>query len=117
MTDKTVIKLQKASQMDMPWTEIKWETAIDRVNGTAKNGSLRQFERVPAGSEFDFSIILNVYDDEDEAEYRKMLNTAVKLLEMDYLGGSGTRGYGQVKFSDGWDKPEELNVADLKTNG
>jgi len=28
----------------------------------------------------------------------KILKKGIKLLEKDYLGGSGTRGYGKVKF-------------------
>ena len=30
----------------------------------------------------------------------KLLAEGMKLLEYDYLGGSGSRGYGKVKFND-----------------
>ena len=30
----------------------------------------------------------------------KILNEGFKLLEYDYLGGSGSRGYGRIKISD-----------------
>ena len=35
---------------------------------------------------------------DDEAELCKTLLTGLKLLEMDTLGGSGSRGYGRVQF-------------------
>ncbi len=40
----------------LEYTEIKAETAIDRLKGTAKHGSLRHMERVPPGIKFDFEI-------------------------------------------------------------
>ncbi len=36
--------------LDLEYTEGKWENAIDRISGAAKKGSLRQLERVPAGA-------------------------------------------------------------------
>lgn len=77
--------------------EIKSETAIDRIKGTAKSGSLRFIERVPADIAFDFSICLKILgkDDDDLLDY--LLN-GLKLLEMDALGGSGSRGYGKIRF-------------------
>ena len=43
-------------------------------------------------------MVLNVFEGEDEAALKKTLNQAIKLLEDDYLGGHGSRGYGQVKI-------------------
>lgn len=77
-------------------TEIKAETAIDRIQGTAKGGSLRFTERVVAGLSFDFSIILKTMEGDDDLE--DYLLAGMKLLEYDALGGSGSRGYGRVRF-------------------
>ena len=77
---------------------------IDRQKGTASNP--RQIERVPAGVKFDFSLKLKIFDeqnhpfDDDEKELKDMIDKGIKLLENDYLGGSGSRGYGRVKFID-----------------
>lgn len=93
------------SKTDLPFTESKTEVAIDRV--TAKSNP-RTFERVPAGAKFKLNMVLNVFEGEDEAALKKTLNQAIKLLEDDYLGGHGSRGYGQVKIDlvnpDGEDK-------------
>lgn len=93
------------SNTDLPYTESKTEVAIDRV--TAKPNP-RTFERVPAGAKFKLNMVLNVFEGEDEAALKKTLNQAIELLEDDYLGGHGSRGYGQVKIDlvkpDGEDK-------------
>ncbi|MDV3103749.1 type III-A CRISPR-associated RAMP protein Csm3 [Thermococcus waiotapuensis] len=76
-------------------TEAKPEVSIDRI--TSKT-NLRHFERVVAGAEFDFEIIYNVEELSQWKDDIKNLLTAMALLEDSYLGGSGSRGYGKVKF-------------------
>lgn len=82
--------------------EIKYSTAIDRMTGTAKHGSLRNQERVVPGVRFTFEIVYRVFDLEDsgKADYDnfKMVAEALKLVENDTLGGSGSRGCGQIAF-------------------
>ena len=76
-------------------TEVKSENRINRISGAATDP--RQTERVPAGARFDFRLsIKRLAGDGDE-----LLATVLqglKLLELDSLGGSGSRGYGKVKF-------------------
>jgi len=88
-------------EFDLPYTEIKYENTIDRGTGIANP---RQQERVPAGSEFDFRLIYNVentknMEEEVKRDFENIL-LMFELLEDDYLGGHGTRGYGRVKFED-----------------
>ena len=45
------------------------------------------------------SIVLNVFNGDDEKELLGYLFESISLVQDDYLGGSGTRGSGQVKFS------------------
>jgi len=78
--------------------EIKPENVIDRVKGTAQHP--RFIERVVAGSKFKFEIILDIYSDDDEKKLLEKLISGIKLLENDYLGGSGSRGYGKVEFKE-----------------
>jgi len=80
---------------DGDYTEIKVENTIDRCSGTAKHP--RQLERVPKGAKFKYDMILDVYD-EDERVYLEDIKKAMELLEDDYLGGSGSRGYGKISF-------------------
>lgn len=88
-------------EFDLPYTEIKYENTIDRGTGIANP---RQQERVPAGSEFDFRLIYNIENTENMEEEVKQdfenILLMFELLEDDYLGGHGTRGYGRVKFED-----------------
>jgi CRISPR-associated protein Csm3 len=44
-------------------------------------------------------MVFNVYDPEDKI-LLKSLFEAMCLLEDDYLGGQGSRGYGRIKFAD-----------------
>ena len=99
LTPKSVQLLKSCSDLDMPFTENKYENSIDRIKGVAANGSLRQIERVPAGVEFKVEIIINVWEDDDADGLLELLYQGISLLKNDYLGGSGSRGYGQVSFS------------------
>lgn len=88
--------LQNCDNMDMPYTEGKWENVINRVNGTAEHP--RQTERIPGGVKFDAEFIINVWDDDNDQELLVLLEHGINALENDYLGGNGSRGYGQIKF-------------------
>ncbi|MCK5098440.1 MAG: type III-A CRISPR-associated RAMP protein Csm3 [Desulfobacteraceae bacterium] len=79
----------------LAFSEVKSENSINRIKGTASNP--RFIERVPSGVEFSFSISLKNLEENENLE--DLLLQGIKLLEMDALGGSGSRGYGQVKFS------------------
>ena len=66
----------------------------------AARGSLRQQERLNPGTAFRLNINVRVFEGDDE---KKMVDTVLdglKMLGNDYLGGSGTRGYGWVEIKD-----------------
>ena len=77
------------------YTEIKSENTIDRLTSAANP---RKIERVPAGALFHFELIYNVFDNEDEQMFKEVVLKGLRLLEDDYLGGMGSRGYGKIKF-------------------
>lgn len=76
-------------------TELKYENNINRLNAKA---TPRNIERVPKGSSFDFEMVFSVYDGDDN----NLIGVfeAMRLLEDNYLGSSGTRGSGKIKFSN-----------------
>lgn len=85
------------AKTDLPFSEVKWEAAIDRVTSAA---TPRQIERVPAGARFhNMQIVFNVFDAGDHERFLDVL-TALQLVEDDYLGGHGSRGSGRVRFDD-----------------
>ena len=87
--------LRSMAKTDLPYTEVKWEAAIDRVTSAAVP---RQMERVPAGTTFDgFEMVFSVYDPGDLERFVDVFE-AMQLLEDDYLGGQGSRGSGKVRF-------------------
>ena len=77
-------------------TEVKTENTINRIKGTAEHP--RQMERVPAGALFELKLSLKVFAGDSEEELLSVVKKGLKLLEMDSLGSSGSRGYGKVKF-------------------
>lgn len=80
-------------------TEAKTEIKIDREKGTAAHGALRVTERIPPQVIFEGDVLIRSLDEDDEKLNESMLKEAVELLNNDYLGGSGSRGYGAVKIS------------------
>jgi CRISPR-associated protein Csm3 len=84
---------------DSDFLEVKTENMINRVTGKAEHP--RETERVSEGAKFSFEMIFNLnYEDNENERLLKVLFNGMKLLEDDYLGGSGTRGYGKVKFTN-----------------
>lgn len=98
LSDDSKKMLLDCDNLDMPYTENKFENVIDRVKGIAQHP--RQTERVPAGAVFNAEFIINVWDDDNEQELMALFEKGIRLLENDYLGGSGSRGYGQIKFGE-----------------
>ena len=92
-------------------TEAKSENTIDRITSTA--GNPRQTERVPAGAKFDFKLTLRQFEG-DKPELLDLVLKGLKLLELDSLGGSGSRGYGKVKFTELTVDGEARNLDDIK---
>lgn len=92
---------REAIKLNLPHTEVKSENSINRIKGVAENP--RFTERVPSGVRFLFSVSLKILDPEDEP-LEELLLMGLKLLEMDALGGSGSRGYGRIRFE--LDNPE-----------
>lgn len=78
-------------------TEVKFENTINRATAVANP---RQIERVVRGSEFELDVIYEFENEKDFIEDMETLSEGLKLLQYDYLGGNGSRGYGKIKFSD-----------------
>lgn len=85
-------------------TEVKFENTINRATAVANP---RQIERVVRGSLFPLELIYEINDtivgdngDINTAVLADMelISEGLKLIQYDYLGGSGSRGYGKVKF-------------------
>jgi CRISPR-associated protein Csm3 len=92
------------SMLDEAWKskklshfEVKSENSINRISGTALNP--RQTERVPAGAIFSFSVALKLFEEDAGDNLLDYLLLGLKLLELDALGGSGSRGYGRIRFN------------------
>lgn len=74
-------------------TEIKTENAIRRDTSVANP---RQIERVVAGVKFGVRIVYDVMNPVEVEADLEQLAHAMQLLQLDYLGGHGSRGSGRV---------------------
>ena len=80
---------------DLPFAELKKEACINRKTGAAQPTLV---ERVPTGIFFNFEIIVNVFENDQENEFLETVFLGLNMLQDDYLGGRGSRGYGAVKI-------------------
>lgn len=86
-----------ASMQAVGLTEVKSENVIKRLSSEAMP---RQIERVNAGTVFAETIVYDASDAEEMREDLHLLAKAMKLLQMDYLGGHGSRGSGRVSLKN-----------------
>ena len=103
--------LAEQDSLESP-VEVKFENSINRLTAVANP---RQLERVIPGTQFNLKLLYELKDTTDREKEKRSeyyqgseeewilkdfqsFIDGMKLLELDYLGGSGTRGYGQVRF-------------------
>ncbi|MBQ2952148.1 MAG: type III-A CRISPR-associated RAMP protein Csm3 [Clostridia bacterium] len=98
-------------------TEIKKENTINRATSVAKP---RDMERIVRGAEFRVVWYYTLENGAELLEDMQTLAEGCKLLNLDYLGGSGTRGYGRVCLKDFSVQcmlgklPEGVGIGDIK---
>ena len=86
----------KSINSDLLYTEWKVENTLDRVTAASNP---RNIERVPRGAIFDLEMVYAVYENRID-HLKNDINTlfsTLSMLELDSLGGSGSRGYGKVR--------------------
>lgn len=95
-------------------TEVKYENTINRLISEANP---RQQERAISGLLFDLEIVYKIFDISDNGENDKknfeFLKQALKLVELDALGGGWSRGNGKVKFNLSIDG-QTLDLSNIK---
>jgi CRISPR-associated protein Csm3 len=91
-------RLAEAQAQGLNFAEIKSENWIDRNTGVAGRGGLRTQERVPAGTQFGFTLSVRIFEGDDEQAILNFIKQSLDALPHDTLGSSGTRGYGWVEL-------------------
>ena len=101
LTDKSEKTLRKMQEdTGLAYVENKTENNINRL--TAKANPRTQ-ERVPADTKFEFEMVYRMFDltnngGKTDIDLYPIVEEGIKLIQMDALGGSGSRGYGKVKI-------------------
>lgn len=96
-SDMVMANAEELKEADIPRTEVKFENTINRLTAVANP---RQIERAVKGGQYELSIIYNVDNVEEMKEDFETFCTGLKLLQFDYIGGHGSRGYGKIAFKD-----------------
>ena len=105
---------------ELQFTEIKSENGINRITSAANP---RFIERVAAGSRFEFEMVYSVFKiaESDEAALEAAnadldnLRMALLMLEHNFIGKSGSRGYGRIQFH--LTDPVWVSNADYRNGG
>lgn len=109
LSEEDRIRFAELKQRGIQPLESKLEVAINRHTGVGSNP--RPIERVPAGTVFEGELIVRKFEvfpekkewQDDELLAPKgektFLEMLAQLLNDDYLGGSGSRGSGQVEIT------------------
>lgn len=84
-----------------PITEVKSENSINRITAMANP---RPMERVLPGVTFDCEFVYRIFDidgdrgQRDQSLFAEVFLQSLALLQLDALGGGGSRGNGKVSF-------------------
>ena len=96
-SDTVLSNCDELNAKGVSFTEAKEENSINPLTAIANP---RQIERVVKGAEFPLTVIYNAVDPETVEEDIRLLSEGFKLLQYDYIGGHGSRGYGRVELFD-----------------
>jgi CRISPR-associated protein Csm3 len=116
--DKDTLAMWKTLDSELLFTEYKPENGINRITSAANP---RFIERVVEGSAFNFELVYSIYDMKQKtAEAFKTeinndlehLHLAMNMLEHNFLGKSGSRGYGRIEWK--FDTPLWFDTAAYK---
>ena len=94
-SDLMLDNAKELKEIGVSVTEVKFENTINRLTAIANP---RQIERAIRGSRYKLNIIYNLENEAEFEEDMKSLKDGMRLLEYDYIGGHGSRGYGKIKF-------------------
>lgn len=98
--DKDTIEMWEDLGSDANYTEFKAENSIDRLTSAANP---RFIERVVEGSFFDFELVYTAYEpiEGEQVDIKndlELLLAGLRMLENNFLGKNGSRGYGRIQF-------------------
>jgi len=96
--ESEAVLLEAKEDKGVNFSEIKYETRIDRQTNKAADKALHNNERIPSGTNLYFELSIRIFGDDSRDDFKKIIAEGLSLMQSDYLGGSGSRGYGKIKF-------------------
>lgn len=96
-SDLMLDNAKELKEIGVSVTEVKFENTINRLTAIANP---RQIERAIRGTRYKLNLIYNLENEAEFEEDIKILKDGMRLLEYDYIGGHGSRGYGKIRFEE-----------------
>ena len=96
-SDLMLDNAKELKEIGVSVTEVKFENTINRLTAIANP---RQIERAIRGTRYKLNLIYNLENEVEFEEDIKTLKDGMRLLEYDYIGGHGSRGYGKIRFEE-----------------
>ena len=96
-SDLMLDNAKELKEIGVSVTEVKFENTINRLTAIANP---RQIERAIRGTRYKLNLIYNLENEAEFEEDIKTLKDGMRLLEYDYIGGHGSRGYGKIRFEE-----------------
>jgi CRISPR-associated protein Csm3 len=113
LSKESLDRFNAAQKEGRPVFELKTENTINRSVGTAEHP--RTGERVLRGTAFDGEILLHIYAGDKADQMRKEIRNGLAIIqEASSVGGSGSRGYGKVRFDNFREEEIPLYKMELK---
>lgn len=100
MHEESIGRLEPLLAEGIFYSEVKAEVTMDRTSGKVGGAGPRSMDRIAADTKLTFRITCRVLEGDRVAEMKAALAHALTLLEAEGLGGSVTRGYGEVQFEE-----------------
>ena len=97
LLDESMRKLKELITKTGHDTEMKFENTLNRLDSSARS---RNMERVPRGTKFEINMNYKVFSIDKREEIEEMILRAMRLMEIEGIGGGVSRGSGQIKISE-----------------
>lgn len=91
--------------------EEKYENKINRITAKA---TPRPIERVVPGITFNFELCFRVFEGDNDSLFNDVVLKGLRYLELDYLGGGGSRGNGKIRFVKLKKGNEDLSLPEIE---
>ena len=96
-----LLQVDRETEVDVFWVELERLASfvVHEAGVHLRHRLDRLHDRVPSGAKFAFKLTIRQLEGDSDKALLSTVFAGLKLLELDGIGGSGSRGYGKIKFT------------------